>query len=336
MKKKGAVKKVFLGTAAAICVLSMASVGVLAEEETGTEMASETVKSLKNEEINLRDPYILVEDGTYYMYGTRAEGCFSDPMYGFDCYVSTDLENWEGPYEVYHKTDDNPADWAYYAPECYQIDGTYYFFCSWREEDGAEYENILTADNPLGPFTMYAENITSGIDATLYQEDGKYYMLNRHGFDGTDEDAVPGVYAFELADDFKSIVNPEGTLLFTTEGAGWISETGFQGDKNTMTDGPCPYKLSDGTLIILWSSTDKDGVYNVGVARSSNGRLDGEWTHDAEAIFPGNQGHNMIFTSLEGELMTAMHYPNDLGNEHPYFLKLEEDLANGTLSVTEK
>ena len=31
--------------------------------------------------------------------------------------------------------------------------------------------------------------------------------------------------------------------------------------------------------------------------------------------------------------MTAMHYPNELGEEHPYFLHLEEDLENHTLRV---
>lgn len=313
---------------------------VFAEGTPDTEVAetSETVSALSNDDINIRDPYILVHDGKYYMYGTRAKDCFTSPMDGFDCYVSTDLETWEGPYEIYHKTDDNPADWAYYAPECYEIDGKFYFFCSWKQgRDGTEYENILTSDDPLGPFTLYAENITTGIDATLYQENGKYYMINNHNTpsEADDNSFVPGVYAFELADDFKGLANPKGSLLFTTEGAGWISKTGFGGNPNTMTDGPCPYKMSDGTLLILWSCMDASGVYNVGVARSDDGTLSGKWTHDPKAIFPGNQGHNMIFKSLGNKLMTAMHYPNDLGKEHPYFLTLSEDAKNHTLKVAD-
>lgn len=311
--------------------LAFMSVTGLAEE---TEMPQNDSPLLTNEEINIRDPYILVHDGKYYMYGTRAENCFTEPMYGFDCYISTDLENWDGPYEIYHKTDDNPADWAYYAPECYEIDGTFYFFCSWREEGGDEYENILVADDPLGPFTLYAEKITWGIDATLYQENGTYYVLNRNGMQA-DASGPQGIYASELAEDFSGIVG-EPQLLFTTEGAEWINALSMNGETNTMTDGPCPYKMSDGTLLILWSTMDQNGVYNVGVARSDDGTLNGNWTHDAEAIFPGNQGHNMIFTALDGTLMTSMHYPNDLGNEHPYFLVLEEDLENHTLKVVEE
>ena len=290
-----------------------------------------TTPVLKNEDINLRDPYILVHNGLYYMYGTRAKDCFTAPMYGFDCYVGTDLENWSEPVEIYHKTDDNPADWAYYAPECYEIDGKYYFFCSWREEGGDEYENILASDSPLGPFEPYAENIAWGIDATLVSEDGTYYMINRSGME-TGSPGPAGCYITELADDLSGAVS-ERQLLFTTEGAAWINPTGFNGEANTTTDGPCPYRMSDGTLLVLWSTTDINGVYNVGIARSDDGTFFGNWSHDAEAAFPGNQGHNMIFTSLEGELMTAMHYPNELGEEHPYFLHLEEDLENHTLRV---
>lgn len=43
---------------------------------------------MKNSEINLRDPFVLLHDGKYYLYGSRAE-----KQSGFDVYVSEDLEN---------------------------------------------------------------------------------------------------------------------------------------------------------------------------------------------------------------------------------------------------
>ena len=51
---------------------------------------------MKKEQINIRDPFVLFENGTYYLYGTRAEnfGCYTK---GFDVYVSKDLENWSAP-----------------------------------------------------------------------------------------------------------------------------------------------------------------------------------------------------------------------------------------------
>ena len=55
---------------------------------------------LRNNEINIRDPFILTENGKYYMYGTRAAS-FGINVKGFDVYVSDDLENWSEPVECF-------------------------------------------------------------------------------------------------------------------------------------------------------------------------------------------------------------------------------------------
>ena len=39
---------------------------------------------MKKEEINIRDPFILLADGVYYMYGTRGARCWGEDD-GFDC-----------------------------------------------------------------------------------------------------------------------------------------------------------------------------------------------------------------------------------------------------------
>ncbi len=57
---------------------------------------------MKTTEINIRDPYILVHEGKYYLYGTRSATCWGTAD-GFDCYVSEDRENWEGPIEIFHR-----------------------------------------------------------------------------------------------------------------------------------------------------------------------------------------------------------------------------------------
>ena len=48
------------------------------------------VTEMKRGDINIRDPYVLVHDGKYYLYGTRSESCWGE-MDGFDCYVGEDL-----------------------------------------------------------------------------------------------------------------------------------------------------------------------------------------------------------------------------------------------------
>ena len=51
---------------------------------------------MKTAEINIRDPFVLLDGETYYLYGTRGATCWG-PATGFDVYTGTDLENWEGP-----------------------------------------------------------------------------------------------------------------------------------------------------------------------------------------------------------------------------------------------
>ena len=53
------------------------------------------------QDINIRDPFVLCEDGTYYMYGTRAKN-FGCKTGGFDVYISTDLVNWSEPIECFN------------------------------------------------------------------------------------------------------------------------------------------------------------------------------------------------------------------------------------------
>lgn len=56
---------------------------------------------MKNHEINIRDPFVLVECDTYYMYGTRAKD-FGRFVGGVDVYISKDLENWSEPFECFN------------------------------------------------------------------------------------------------------------------------------------------------------------------------------------------------------------------------------------------
>ena len=51
---------------------------------------------MKRQDINIRDPYVLVHEGCYYLYGTRSDTAWSRAD-GFDCYVSRDLSDLTDP-----------------------------------------------------------------------------------------------------------------------------------------------------------------------------------------------------------------------------------------------
>lgn len=141
-------------------------------------------------DVPLPDPYVFVEDGTYYIVGT------SDRNYNVvDCYVTTDFVTYETHYGIY-----DPADhdgWEHmqaqvYAPEIYCFDGVYYLYYSAKDKDFNRRCSVVMADNPLGPYEpivndevnglegplLYnAECYKRGLDATLFtDDDGKLYM----------------------------------------------------------------------------------------------------------------------------------------------------------------
>ncbi|MBQ8551284.1 MAG: hypothetical protein IJ428_00560 [Clostridia bacterium] len=63
---------------------------------------------MKTRDINIRDPFILVDGGKYYMYGSRGASCWGNtenPDCGFDVYISDDLENWSEPICIFEKLD---------------------------------------------------------------------------------------------------------------------------------------------------------------------------------------------------------------------------------------
>ncbi len=72
-------------------VIFMLSFSSLATAESNTKAT---------QDFFIRDPFILTFEGKYYMYGTGAAGA------GYGCYVSDDLNNWSGPYEVFSATED--------------------------------------------------------------------------------------------------------------------------------------------------------------------------------------------------------------------------------------
>ena len=85
---------------------------------------------MKCEEINIRDPFVLVYDNIYYMYGTRGKNAFKGEEYGFDVYKSKDLINWQGPIEVFHRPENFFSKSNYWAPEVYAIKDRFYMFAT--------------------------------------------------------------------------------------------------------------------------------------------------------------------------------------------------------------
>ncbi len=285
---------------------------------------------MKTNEINIRDPFILCSNHRYYLYGTRSATTWGLAE-GFDCYESSDLMDWEGPFEIFHRQEDFPFDRAFWAPECYEIGGKYYLITTLGSETKKKSVYALVSESPKGPFLMHSEGSLSpkgwcSIDGSLYFErDGRILLIFSHSF----EDVPTGdMVAVELSKDLKKAVS-EPRVLFDAVAAPWSkpvpfakAEFGMEGDVY-FTDGPCAHRMDDDRLMIIWSSWSDQG-YAVGVAVSEDGTMDGTWRHQKETVYPGNGGHGMIFKTYEGKLKYTMHYPNDLFQERPCFFDVAE------------
>ena len=289
---------------------------------------------MKMNEINIRDPYILPYDGKYYLYGTRSATCWG-PADGFDAYVSVDLEEWDGPYEIFHRPEGFWADQNYWAPECYYYKGEFCLLATLGGEGRGKSINLLKSASPLGPF-RYVSTITDpnkpAIDGTFYFENGIPYMVYSNPFENGGEGEM---FAVRLSENLERMVE-EPIVLFSAPDAPWAKPAPWAKEEHGidrdiyLTDGPTVYRMKDGTLSIIWSSWSNNG-YAVGVAISQSGTIAGPWVQQEETLFPENGGHGMLFTRFDGANEYLLHYPNDKFKERPIRRIMEEH--DGTLCL---
>lgn len=292
---------------------------------------------MKREEINIRDPYVLVCDGMYYLYGTRAATTWGKAD-GFDCYRSSDLEEWEGPFEIFHRPQGFWADQNYWAPECVRLGNAFYLITTLGAEDRKKGIYVLRADEPTGPFVPYGERLTpedwTCIDGTVYFEGEEPYLVFSHSFEDTPDGDICSI---RLARDLSRAVG-EPVKLFSAVEAPWArpvpfakEEFGMDGDVY-FTDGPCLMKLD--RLYMTWSSWSRGG-YAIGTAVSESGQIKGPWKQLPEPLFPENGGHGMMFADAQGRLRFTLHFPNDFYQERPCFYGLQAEAGRLTLRKEE-
>ncbi len=283
---------------------------------------------MKCSDINIRDPYILIHEGRYYMYGTRGATCWG-PATGFDVYVSDDLENWSEPIACFENDGTFWADRNYWAPEVHKWNDSFYMFASFKNEKVRRGTAILKAESPLGPFVPHSDGCITPpdwecLDGTFYvSRDQRPYMVFCHEWVQAGDGEI---LAVELTKDLKK---PLGTpkLLFKASEAAWCKEyIGADGVSGYVTDGPFMWRTEDGSLICLWSTMSQGG-YTQAYAISDNGEIDGKFVQ-TEPLFANDGGHGMLFVGQDGKRYLTLHRPNIPTEEHPVFLPVEEKGGN--------
>ncbi|SFM51522.1 Glycosyl hydrolases family 43 [Streptomyces sp. cf124] len=322
---------------------------------------------LRLPDMPLHDPFVVADEGTrtYHLYTSNDPTVSGVDGTGTMVYRSTDLLHWSHPVVVF-RTADQVGIWATegaWAPEVHAWDGRYYLFTTLHDEKkplkvppanrwGTPFalpnhmRGTVTAvsDSLTGPFAVVdptrptpPENLMT-LDGTLYVDpSGEPWMVYAHEWlqtvDGTME-------AIRLAPDLTRTVG-EPVLLFRASDASWLTEQIPAGMPHQLapyiTDGPQLYRTPDDSLLMLWSTYEKnvagdDGTISGGYVQtyavSRSGDLTGPWDQ-RRPLVREDSGHGMLFRTFEGQLMMIVHRPFENARGKLYEMRL----AGGELEV---
>ena len=245
-------------------------------------------------QVPLADPYILLEDGKYYAYGTHDAS-------GIRCYSSDDLRTWKDEGQALNKANTTEQQW-FWAPEVYHKNGHYIMYFSANEHLFA-----ATADSPKGPFKQVGsyqmEKLIGDekcIDSHVFFDDnGKAYVFFVRFTDGN------CIWQAELEDDY--ITPKEGTMrkCFAVSQS-WENKMG------RVNEGPNVLKVGKRYYLTYSGNDYRSQDYGVGYATTSN-IASGTWTK-----YTGNPilcrfddlvgtGHHSLFYDKEGILRIVFH-----------------------------
>ncbi len=272
-------------------------------------------------DLAVRDPFVLEDDGTYYLYVTGYNGFFqtwstTDFVLFQDCGTIFSAE----PGDTFRPIDSS----SFWAPEVYKYtnpdtnETAYYMLATLEREDCVRATAILKADSPTGPFAEFSSYdhgfITpsghSCLDGTLYIENGVPYMIYAHEFScsACDDDMGDMEYV-QLSNDLSHAVT-DPVELFSAEDLtnySWF-ESLLGNDDSNITDGPFVYS-KNGTNYLLWS-TFIDSTY-IQAYTTFGAIADGiDAKNNSVQLYTDDGGHGMIF-DFDGQDTLILHTPND-------------------------
>lgn len=281
------------------------------------------------QQIQIRDPFVVVEGGKYYLFGSTDSDIWHGPGVGFDVYVSRhphELTDYEGPFPAFRPPEGFFSEKNFWAPEVYPYAGAYYMFATFLPVTGCRGTAILRSSTLTGPYLPFSQGIVTPaqwecLDGTLYVDpDARPWMVFCHEWCQVGDGQI---CAIPLADDLSCAVG-EPQLLFTASSAPWAVPLKGRAPGSYVTDGPYVVRIDSGKLLILWSSFGQTGDYCLGVATSVSGSLDGPWIQSERPLYESDGGHGMVFRDLNSNLWLAVHTPNKTPDEGAIFVGLRE------------
>ena len=271
------------------------------------------------DDLLIRDPFVFVENGEYYLLGTTYNSSISNDYNkcvhagsDFMLYKSHDLKVFEKVGCMVEK-ETLSGYTEFWAPELHKLNDKYYLIVSVYCEEKGRGSIILTSDRIDKPFTLLTgEYITpsgwSCLDATLFIKNGKNYLYFSDEWRfAVSKDGDGGIFVVELSQDLTKAIG-EPKKVISGKGCGFSREIVdvFTGEKGYVAEGPFA-KERDGKIELYWSTFSNTGYC---VVKNVATDVFGEYKFD-KFVMEKNGGHAMVFKGIDGNEYLTFHQPNN-------------------------
>lgn len=171
----------------------------------------------KAEDIRIRDPFVFVEDGEYYLLGTTGNDCW-DKGSDLTLYSSKDLVCFERVGCMVGK--DALADYTQiWAPELHKYCGKYYLIVSVFQKSKGRGSIILVSDTLKEKFQPLTGNYITPedwwcLDATLFiWKEKPYLIFSNEWINPVTGDGDGSLFVAELAADLKALAGKPRKII---------------------------------------------------------------------------------------------------------------------------
>ena len=295
------------------------------------------IRTVHFNDLSMSDPFIIPdpETKTYYLTST-----------GGRLYKSKDLVWWEGPYNIINVEDSwlkgMPA-----AAEIHKIGDYYYYAGTWNDHSDLIQQVprrynvphnqtiLLRSKNIEGPYEIFTEDRNYDyqprewdcIDGTLYEEDGKIYMIFVHEW----TQIIDGTMDYiELSSDLSKNISDWPVTMFRATENPSVKEMNSLGEATFgrklpgwVTDGPQMFRTQTGKLGMLWSGWGDERYLQL-VCYSESGTIAGPWVQEPKPFLGNNSGHGMLFRTFEGKLIYLVHHVEGNGPRKPQYWNVDD------------
>ena len=324
------------GGSAVIPSQPMDTTGMAARRKAMMEEMNK-VRTTHFNDLSMSDPFIIPdpETQTYYLTST-----------GGRLYKSKDLIWWEGPYNIIN-TEDSWLKGMPAAAEIHKIGDWYYYAGTWNDHSDLIQQVprrynvphnqtiLLRSKNIEGPYEIFTEDRNYDyqprewdcIDGTLYEENGKIYMIFVHEW----TQIIDGTMDYiELSSDLSKTISEWPVTLFRATENPSVKEMNSLGEATFgrklpgwVTDGPQMFRTQTGKLGMLWSGWGDERYLQL-VCYSESGTIDGPWVQEPKPFLGNNSGHGMLFRTFEGKLIYLVHHVDGNGPRKPQYWNVDD------------